>query len=58
MLNKGGQAPPADGDFAVKYLIRIAMMGLSLATITPVARGATLGSSSAAYLAGTAGALR
>ena len=28
----------------MKYLIRIAMMGLSLASITPVAHGATLDS--------------
>ncbi len=32
---------PSIGDFAVNYLIRIAMLGISLATITPVARGAT-----------------
>ena len=41
----------AHGDCLVKYLIRIAMMGISLATITPVARGATLDGAGAMHSA-------
>ncbi|MFO1025033.1 MAG: hypothetical protein U1E70_07620 [Acetobacteraceae bacterium] len=38
----------------MKYLIRIAMTGLSLATITPVARGATLDAAAHTHLSAPA----
>ena len=41
--------PPVNGDLHMTYLIRIALLGISVATITPVARGATLDAPQAGF---------
>lgn len=51
---KAASCRPPMETLDVKYLIRIAMTGLSLATITPVARGATLDAAAHTHLSAPA----
>jgi hypothetical protein len=49
-LTIAGYAAGDSGDRLMSILVRLALLGLSLATITPVARGATLDAPHAASM--------